>query len=907
MTTPPGRTLRVAGQEIAFHALDQAATPAELAKLPYVVRVLLENVLRHQGRGATAEHIALLLDRSGTRSGEFPFFPARVILQDFTGVPCVADLAAIRAAVKRLGGNAAEVNPKVPVDLVIDHSVIVDAFGSSQAFAHNVELEYRRNGERYAFLRWAQGAFDRFSVVPPGAGIVHQVNLEYLARVVQTSTCEDGTVVAYPDTLLGTDSHTTMIGGLGVLGWGVGGIEAEAGMLGEPIGMLPPVVVGVRLDGALPQGTTATDLVLAITELLRKHGVVGKFVEFYGPGLGSLSVSDRATISNMSPEYGATEGIFPVDDQTLAYLRSTGRPDDLVELVEAYAKAQHLFHSGNDVDPDYNENLVFDLASVEPSLAGPSRPQDRVALPDVGKRFRGELDGFRGGGSTGGTVALRRKQDPELIHTAVALNGTTEPLSDGSVVIAAITSCTNTSNPSVMIGAGLLARNAVARGLTVAPTVKTSMAPGSPVVMDYLAKAGLIEPLEALGFYLVGFGCTTCIGNSGPLLEPIAEAIDDNSLTCAAVLSGNRNFAGRIHAQVKASFLASPPLVVAFALAGTVDIDLTTDPLGTGANGEPIYLRDIWPSSEEIAQTVAASMDKEAFRTRFGAISAGDERWNSLPVPAGDLFAWDESSTYIAEPPFVQETAALAQPVADIVGARVLVYVGDSVTTDHISPAGQIQANSPAGAWLAERGVDKASLHSYGARRGNHEVMVRGTFANIRLRNELAKDAEGAIKEGGYTTYLAADGPNGELTTIFYASEMYLQAGVPLVIFAGREYGAGSSRDWAAKGTLLLGVRAVLATSFERIHRANLVQMGVLPLELADTPQALGLTGLEEVEIRGLSQVEPGQSVEVVLRDGNGQRSLQARARLDTHAEVRYFREGGILPAVVREISQRHS
>jgi aconitate hydratase len=907
------RTLQIAGRQIDYFPLDEAASPDELAKLPYVVRVFLENVLRHQGKGASPEHVALLLDRSGTASGEFPFFPARVILQDFTGVPCVADLAALRAAVKRLGGDASQVNPKVPVDLVIDHSVIVDAFGSNSAFARNVELEYERNGERYAFLRWAQGAFDRFSVVPPGAGIVHQVNLEYLARVVQVAEV-DGRTVAYPDTLLGTDSHTTMIGGLGVLGWGVGGIEAEAGMLAEPIGMLPPVVVGVRLDGSMPEGVTATDFVLAVTELLRKHGVVGKFVEFYGPGLRSLTVSDRATISNMSPEYGATEGIFPVDEQTLTYLRNTGREDDLVEIVEAYTKAQHLFHTPDDPEPLYNESLVFDLGSLVPSLAGPSRPQDRVALPDIGDRFRGELERFRGG-SPGDAVKLRRKQDPEFIHTSVQFNGKAAPLSDGSVVIAAITSCTNTSNPSVMVGAGLLARNAVARGLTVAPTVKTSMAPGSPVVMDYLHNAGLIEPLEALGFNLVGFGCTTCIGNSGPLPEPVAQAIDDKALTCAAVLSGNRNFEGRVHQQVKASFLASPPLVVAFALAGTVDIDLTEQPIGSDRDGNPVYLREIWPSSEEIAQTVAASMDKEAFRTRFGAIFAGDERWHALKVPEGDLYQWDPASTYIAEPPFVADTQAESKPPPDIVGARVLVYVGDSVTTDHISPAGQIQANSPAGAWLAEHGVEAARLHSYGARRGNHEVMVRGTFANIRLKNELAKDESGTIKEGGYTTYLAdagdsgvspdAKGPTGELTTVFDASEQYRAAGVPLVVFAGREYGTGSSRDWAAKGTFLLGVRAVLAASYERIHRANLVQMGVLPLELPDTPKALGLTGFEVVDIRGLDALEPGQMVDVVLNGPDGGRTIQARARIDTHAEVRYFREGGILPAVVREIARR--
>jgi aconitate hydratase len=873
--------------------LDEAVDAAALARLPYVVRVFLENVLRHQGRGATAEHVAILVDRSkGAPKGEFPFFPARVILQDFTGVPCVADLAALRSAVARLGGDPRAVNPKIGVDLVIDHSVIVDAFGSSGAFARNVELEYERNRERYAFLRWAQTAFDHFRVVPPGAGIVHQVNLEYLASVVYE---RDG--VVYPDTLLGTDSHTTMIGGLGVLGWGVGGIEAEAGMLAEPIGMLPPVVVGVRLDGSLPEGITATDMVLAITELLRSHGVVGKFVEFHGPGLASLTVADRATISNMSPEYGATEGIFPVDDQTLVYLRNSGRDESLIALVEAYTKAQGLFHEPGAADPDYDEDLTFDLGSLVPSMAGPSRPQDRVALPDVGTRFRGELERFRGGAAESGGK-IRRKQEPEFIRTGVQVNGEAAELSDGSVVIAAITSCTNTSNPSVMVGAGLLARNAVERGLAVSPTVKTSMAPGSPVVIDYLTNAGLMEPLEALGFNLVGFGCTTCIGNSGPLPDAIADAIDEHKLTTAAVLSGNRNFEGRVHSQVKASFLASPPLVVAYALAGTVDIDLTTEPIGQDRDGGDVYLRDIWPSSTEIASTVSSAMNRESYLQRYAEIFEGDDRWNELPIPTGDLYEWDPSSTYIAEPPFVKETTPDAAPPADIENARVLVLVGDSITTDHISPAGQIAAVSPAGAWLAERGVDKAHLHSYGARRGNHEIMMRGTFANMRLRNELAIDENGNVKEGGYTTFL----PTGELTTVFYASEQYKAADIPLVILAGREYGTGSSRDWAAKGTLLLGVRAVLAASYERIHRANLVQMGVLPLQLPDTPQALGLTGREEVSISGSATLEVGQMVDVVFKDGNGERTIQAQARLDTQAEVRYFREGGILPAVVRDI-----
>ncbi|MCA1830991.1 MAG: aconitate hydratase AcnA, partial [Actinobacteria bacterium] len=694
--------------DLEYTPLAEAAPAADVAKLPYVVRVFLENVLRHQSSGATDDHVKLLLDWSNNSTDEFPFFPARVILQDFTGVPCVVDLAALRSAVARLGGDVGKVNPKVPVDLVIDHSVIVDAFGSSAAFARNVELEFERNRERYALLRWAQTAFDRFRVVPPGAGIVHQVNLEYLGHVV----FRDGDTV-YPDTLLGTDSHTTMIGGLGVLGWGVGGIEAEAAMLGEPISMLAPIVVGVRLDGRMPEGATATDLVLAITEMLRAHGVVSKFVEFYGPGLHTLTVADRATIANMSPEYGATEGIFPIDAQTLTYLRNTGRDEAHVQVVEAYAKAQGLFHEPDAPDPEYSELLTFDLGSLEPSLAGPRRPQDRVTLGAMQDRFRTELPKLKG--STSGDVQLRRKNDePEMTRTSVAMNGSEAELGDGSVVIAAITSCTNTSNPSVMVGAGLLARNAVEKGLHVSPTVKTSLAPGSPVVMDYLSNAGLVEPLEALGFYLVGFGCTTCIGNAGPLLEPIANAIDNEQLTCAAVLSGNRNFEGRIHPQVKMQFLASPPLVVAYALAGTVDIDLTTQPIGTAESGEDVYLRDIWPTSEQIASTVASSMDPDAFRKRYAEIFTGDERWHALDVPEGALYLWDAASTYIAEAPFVIDTTAETPPVDDIVSARVLALVGDSVTTDHISPAGVIPATSPAGEWLHERGVDAAHLHSYG-------------------------------------------------------------------------------------------------------------------------------------------------------------------------------------------------
>ncbi len=866
--------------------LADAAPSDQIARLPYVVRVFLENVLRHQGAGATDAHVRLLLDWNSASHDEFPFFPARVILQDFTGVPCVVDLAALRSAVARLGGDVKSVNPKIPVDLVIDHSVIVDSYGTADSFARNVELEYERNRERYALLRWAQTAFDRFRVVPPGAGIVHQVNLEYIASVV----FRDGDNV-YPDTLLGTDSHTTMIGGLGVLGWGVGGIEAEAAMLGEPISMLAPIVVGVRLDGRMPEGCTATDFVLAVTEMLRQHGVVAKFVEFYGPGLHTLTVADRATISNMSPEYGATEGIFPIDEQTITYLRASGRDDAHVELVEAYAREQGLFHEPDAPDPVYSELLTFDLGSLEPSLAGPRRPQDRVSLGALGERFRTELPKFKPAGPEVSSIR-RRADEVDIASVDVQMNGSSDELSDGSVVIAAITSCTNTSNPSVMVGAGLLARNAVAKGLGVGPLVKTSMAPGSPVVIDYLTNAGLIEPLEKLGFYLVGFGCTTCIGNSGPLADPIANAIENDNLTCAAVLSGNRNFEGRIHPHVKMQFLASPPLVVAYALAGTVNTDLSSEPLGTGSDGQPVYLRDIWPTSDEIASTIASSMNAGEYRKRYAEIFTGDERWHALDVPSGDLYEWDANSTYIAEPPFVADTTQDRPPIPDIVDARVLALVGDSVTTDHISPAGVIPANSPAGEWLAERGVDKAHLHSYGARRGNHEVMVRGTFANIRLRNEIAEG-----KEGGWTKHF----PSGDIVTIFEASERYRAEGTPLVVLAGAEYGTGSSRDWAAKGTLLLGVKAALAASYERIHRANLVQMGVLPLQLPDTPQNLGLKGDEVIEIRGVDDVTPGGTIDVIFRRDSEERKIECRVRVDTQAELRYLHEGGILPSVVRE------
>jgi len=874
--------LQAGGGSVALYRLDRVLDAGAIARLPFVVRIFLENVLRHQGAGAERLHLDALADWPGDTAVEFPFLPGRVVLQDFTGVPVVADLAAIRGAVERLGGDTSRVNPRVPVDLVIDHSVIVDFFGSREAFERNVGLEYERNGERYAFLRWAQKSFRKMRVVPPGSGIVHQVNLEFLADVVMTGA--DG--VAYPDTLVGTDSHTTMIGGLGVLGWGVGGIEAEAAMLGEPVTMLTPAVVGLKLSGSMPSGATATDLVLTLTEMLRAHGVVGKFVEFYGPGLAALTVADRATIANMSPEYGATEGFFPVDAQTIAYLRATGRSDDLVDLVERYCKEQQLWHD-HGAEPVFGEMLDLDLSTIEPSLAGPRRPQDRVVVGEVGRTFRREL------------AALRDEDgEPAIRKIPVSLPAGSTHVGDGTVAIAAITSCTNTSNPSVMIGAGLLARNAVARGLRVDPAVKTSLAPGSPVVIDYLKRAGLLDDLEKIGFFAVGFGCTTCIGNSGPLLDPIAEAVDENALAVAAVLSGNRNFEGRIHPQVRFSFLGSPPLVVAYALAGTVDIDLNTEPLGLDSGGAPVFLRDIWPADSEIASTVASAMNPESYRSRIAGLFTGDERWAALPVPEGDLYEWDPSSTYITEPPFVASIGMEPPPVSDITGARCLVFVGDSVTTDHISPAGSIAKDSPAARWLGERGVAPGKLHSYGARRGHHEVMMRGTFANIRLRNLLVPGSE-----GGVTAHL----PDGETMTIFDASVLYREAGVPLVILAGKEYGSGSSRDWAAKGTTLLGARAVIAESFERIHRSNLAQMGALPLEFApgETAALLGLTGREVFDITGLSDLKPGQTLRVVARRDDGSVvEFDTRCRLDTPTEVRYFREGGILPAVVRELSR---
>jgi aconitate hydratase A / 2-methylisocitrate dehydratase len=851
-------------------------------RAPVTLKILLENALRHAGGGIVHEEDVVTL--AGWRPGgageaEIPFMPARVVLQDFTGVPAVVDLAAMRDAMAALGGDPARVNPLVPADLVIDHSVQIDAWGGGGAFAFNVGREYERNGERYQLLRWAQTAFRDLRVVPPGTGIIHQVNLEFLASVVADREDEGGRV-AFPDTVVGTDSHTTMINGLGVLGYGVGGIEAEAVLLGQPLYQPMPRIVGVRLHGELPEAATATDLVLVITELLRRFGVVGSFVEFAGDGLAGLTLADRATISNMSPEFGATSTLFPIDAETLAYLRLTGRPAERVDLVERYAKAQGLWREPGD-GPQFDALLELDLGTVEPSLAGPRRPQDRVALGGVPGNFRAAYPHTAG-------------VDPKRIETG----GRVAEIGHGSVTIAAITSCTNTSNPAVMVGAGLLARNAVARGLRSSPVAKTSLAPGSRAVTGYLERAGLMEPLAALGFALAGYGCTTCIGNSGPLDEPVAKAIEADELVVAAVLSGNRNFEGRVHPLVRAAYLASPPLVVAYALAGRVDIDLTTEPLGTSSDGSPVMLADIWPSPAEVREVMAASIDPALFRDTYAVVFEGDERWRALPVPAGDRYAWDEASTYVASPPFFEGLAAEPAPLADIVDARALAVLGDSVTTDHISPAGSIAAWSPAGQWLQERGVGPLDFNQYGARRGHHEVMMRGTFGNIRLRNRLAED-----REGPYTVHL----PDDEPMFIYDAAMRYRDEGVPLVVIAGREYGSGSSRDWAAKGTTLLGVRAVIAESYERIHRSNLVGMGVLPLQFrpGESAGSLGLTGRETFTIRGIASFGPREDVEVVARaDGDGSaRTFRAIARLDGPIEVEYLRQGGILPAVLRRLA----
>jgi aconitate hydratase len=851
-----------------------------VSTLPFSLRVLLENLLRQEdGRFVHPEDIQALANWNPQAASEkeISFMPARVLLQDFTGVPAVVDLAAMREAIRKLGGDPKKVNPLLPAELVIDHSVQVDKFGSDMAFAFNAELEFHRNVERYAFLRWGQSAFDNFKVVPPDTGICHQVNLEYLARVVFDAPA-DGKTQAFPDSLVGTDSHTTMVNGLGVFGWGVGGIEAEAAMLGQPLSMLIPEVVGFKLHGRLPEGTTATDLVLVVTEMLRKKGVVGKFVEFYGTGLSSLSLPDRATIANMAPEYGATMGFFPVDSETLSYLRFTGRNSARVRLVEEYTKAQGIFRTDATPDPNYTDTLELDLASVEATLAGPKRPQDRVPLRHAKATFEKSLEG-----------AAQK-------NIAVRNNGDRFELSNGSVVIAAITSCTNTSNPSLMLGAGLLAKKAIERGLHSKPWVKTSLAPGSKVVTDYLESAGLTKYLSELGFQLVGYGCTTCIGNSGPLEEHIGAAIKDNSLVAVSVLSGNRNFEGRIHPLVRANYLASPLLVVAYALAGRMDFDMATEPLGNDKSGKPVFLRDIWPSPQEIESTVRANVSTEMFHKEYGEVFQGDSRWQGLKVPSGDLYAWDHKSTYIKNPPFFEKITKSPAPLTDIRSARVLAMLGNSITTDHISPAGSIAVDGPAGKWLIEQGVKPVDFNSYGARRGNHEVMMRGTFANIRLRNQLAPGTE-----GGWTVHL----PDREQMSIYDASMKYQKDGVSLIVLGGKEYGSGSSRDWAAKGTLLLGVRAVIAESFERIHRSNLVGMGVLPLQYRDgeTAQSIGLTGFEEFTIEGIAKLSPKMTVEVRARDERGKEKVfQTVARADTPEEVSYYRHGGILPYVLRQM-----
>ena len=916
-----------------LHAVDDLTAGA---RTPVTVRILLENLLRHAGGVVAAADLETLASwRPGVAAeAEIPFMPSRVIMQDLTGVPAVVDLAAMRDAMGELGGDPSRVNPLVPADLVIDHSVQVDRFGTGDAFAFNVEREYERNGERYQLLRWAQTAFRNLRIVPPGTGIVHQVNLEFLAPVV-----DDREGVAFPDTLVGTDSHTTMINALGVLGYGVGGIEAEAVLLGQPLYQPMPHVVGVRLTGELPSGSTATDLVLVVTEMLRKHGVVGAFVEFAGDGVGGLSLADRATISNMSPEFGATATLFPIDDETLSYLRLTGRTRERVDLVERYAKEQGLWREPGD-GPEFDEVLTLDLSTVEPSLAGPRRPQDRVPLRELRENFRST---FPDGLETPGERPAPPSPGEDVVHEAssesfpasdppafaasrsvdapappvpagvpeddrrvyrtvsVTLGGEEVQLSSGSVAIAAITSCTNTSNPTVMVGAGLLARNAVERGLRVNPTVKTSLAPGSKAVTGYLESAGLMDPLERLGFALAGYGCTTCIGNSGPLDASVAAAVEENDLVVAAVLSGNRNFEGRIHPLARASYLASPPLVVAFALAGRVDIDLTTEPVGSGSDGRPVYLVDIWPSSDEIRAVIGSAIDPELFQRTYAVVFEGDDRWRALPIPEGGRYAWDPGSTYVARPPFLEGVSTGERAIADITGARVLAVLGDSVTTDHISPAGSIPHWSPAGQWLQEHGVTPLEFNSYGARRGHHEVMMRGTFGNIRLKNRLVES-----KEGPYTTHL----PSGEETFIYDASMRYQRDGVPLLVLAGREYGSGSSRDWAAKGPALLGVKAVLAESYERIHRSNLVGMGVLPLQYkpGDSASSLGLDGREAYSILGIGEgLSPRQSVTVVAeRDDGREIRFEAIARLDGPIEVDYYRGGGILPAVLRRLAREH-
>ena len=945
-------TLAVGGREYEIFRLSALAPRFDVARLPFSLKVLLENLLRTEGLGAvTAPDVEALAgwDPAAQPSQEIAFTPARVLMQDFTGVPAVVDLAAMRDAMAQMGGDPAKINPLAPAELVIDHSVQVDAFGTRDAFRVNAEREFERNRERYAFLRWGQQAFDNFKVVPPDTGIVHQVNLEYLARVVfvadgagpraggsrssgDAGQSDAGMPRAYPDTLVGTDSHTTMVNGLGVLGWGVGGIEAEAAMLGQPMSMLIPQVVGFRLHGELPEGATATDLVLTVTQMLRERGVVGKFVEFYGAGLAGLPLADRATIGNMSPEFGSTCAIFPIDAETLRYLEFSGRPAEQIELVEAYAREQGLWHDESSPEPRFSEQVELDLGAVVPSLAGPKRPQDRVSLTDAQTAFRAALrdyvatDAQQADAYDEAVAESFPASDPPTGHKSPPSHKSPPfALRHGHVVIAAITSCTNTSNPSVMIGAGILARNALARGLQRKPWVKTSLAPGSKVVTEYLDRAGLTEPLEQLGFNLVGYGCTTCIGNSGPLPEEISKVVAEQDLAVVSVLSGNRNFEGRINPDVKMNYLASPPLCVAYALAGTMDIDIVGDPLGRDAEGREVYLREIWPSEREVAQTIERAVQSEMFRKSYGEVFAGDEHWNGLEIPTGDRFAWAEDSTYVRLPPYFQEMPAEPQPVRDVEGARVLALLGDSVTTDHISPAGSIKRDGPAGLYLQEQGVAPRDFNSYGSRRGNHEVMMRGTFANIRIRNLLRDGGGGALPEGGVTYHLGGAPAEGEPAqaaeqlSIYDAAMRYAQDDVPLVVLAGKEYGSGSSRDWAAKGTKLLGVRAVIAQSFERIHRSNLVGMGVLPLQFpeGESPDSLGLTGGEIFSIDGLAEAMNGRGgpprevrvrAERAASETGGAGApveFRARVRIDTPREAEYYRHGGILQYVLRGLLAR--
>ena len=881
-------TLNVNGKAYDYFSLAKAAEKyGDISRLPFSMKVLLENMLRFEdGVTVTPEDVQAIVDWQQERRSdrEIQYRPARVLMQDFTGVPCVVGLAAMRDAITKLGGDAAKINPQVPVHLVIDHSVMVDEFGTPKAFADNVDLEYARNSERYEFLKWGSKALDNFQVVPPGTGICHQVNLEYIGQAVWSATetgenAKSGATIAYPDTLVGTDSHTTMINGLGVLGWGVGGIEAEAAMLGQPVSMLIPEVVGFRLTGALREGITATDLVLTVTQMLRAKGVVGRFVEFYGPGLASMTLADRATIANMAPEYGATCGFFPVDDRTLDYMRLTGRPDETVALTEAYARAQGMWRDANSPDPVFTDTLELDMASVVPSLAGPKRPQDKVTLDSVDDVFNADL------------AKLYNKTQP----ARVPVEGRDHDIGDGDVVIAAITSCTNTSNPSVLVAAGLVARKARAKGLKPKPWVKTSLAPGSQVVTDYLDKSGLSEDLDAIGFNLVGYGCTTCIGNSGPLAPPISAAINGNDLVAASVLSGNRNFEGRVSPDVRANFLASPPLVVAYALKGTVTEDMVSTPIGTASDGSDVYLKDIWPTNDEVNALMTANIDDAMFRARYGNVYAGDAKWREIQVEGSDTYTWRAGSTYVANPPYFEGMGMTPKPVTDIIEAKPLAILGDSITTDHISPAGSIKADSPAGTYLQQHQVAKADFNSYGARRGNHEVMMRGTFANIRIRNEMVPGVE-----GGMSKYA------GEVMPIYDAAMRYKADGVPLVIVAGKEYGTGSSRDWAAKGTNLLGVRAVIAESFERIHRSNLVGMGVLPLQFADgvDRKTLRLDGSETFTIHNVAGLRPRQDVDVTLTRADGSsETFVARCRIDTVNELEYFLNGGILQYVLRKLA----